>query len=496
MRIADCGLKFSRKRRLSVVRQSDRIMSSHLKSSDFDLAVLGGGSAGYAAARTAGAAGLRTIVIEGGDEVGGLCILRGCMPSKALLYAAEVLHLARHGRTWGLRIPKASFDFPSVMARKRAMVEDFASYRRQQLDNGQFKFLRAQARFLDAHTLEIQEGDGKMRRITAQNFVVSTGSVPAPPPCPGLVETGFWTSDHALAANTPPRSLIVLGAGPVALELAQFYLRMDVKVTLLQRSPQLLRDDDADAASALEGALRREGMKIFAPTKLIRARRQGRKKTVEFEHDGRSRRVTASEILVAMGRIPNTSDLALEKAGVRTEHGRILTDARMRSNVPHIYAAGDCAGPHQFVHLAVEQGEVAAHNIAHPRKPRRMDYRLLTSIVFTEPQVATVGLTEKAARAQAIPYLAASYPFADHGKSLIMDAKEGFVKLLAQPKTGEILGGACVGPIGGELIHEITAAMYKRMTVHELAAMPHYHPTLAEIWTYPAAELAEKINVR
>jgi pyruvate/2-oxoglutarate dehydrogenase complex dihydrolipoamide dehydrogenase (E3) component len=469
-------------------------MSARHKSFEFEVAVLGGGSAGYAAARTAAAAGLRTVVIEGGEHVGGLCILRGCMPSKALLYAAEVLHLARQGRTWGLRIPKASFDFPRVMARKKAMVEDFAGYRRQQLDKGQFEFLRASARFVDAHTLEIEETEGKVRQITARHFVISTGSVSAAPPCAGLDETGFWTSDEALAAKSPPKSLIVLGGGPVALELAQFYLRLDVKVTLLQRSPHLLHDFDPDASAALQGALRGEGMKILAPTKLIHAFRQGRAKTVEFEHDGRKHRVTAAEILVATGRTPNTERLGLEKAGVRMERGRIVTNKQMQSNVQHIYAAGDCTGPHQIVHLAVEQGEVAAHNIAHPRKPRRMDYRLLTSIVFTDPQVAIVGLTEKTAQERNIPYLAASYPFADHGKSLIMEAKDGFVKLLANPKTGEILGGACVGPVGGELIHEIIAAMYKKMTVQELALMPHYHPTLAEIWTYPAAELAEKIG--
>ena len=166
----------------------------------------------------------------------------------------------------------------------------------------------------------------------------------------------------------------------------------------------------------------------------------------------------------------------------------------MQTSAPHIYAAGDCTGPHEIVHIAIQQGETAIHNIVKPRSPRRMDYRLLISIVFTEPQVAFVGLTEKEAAARKIPFLAASYPFNDHGKSLIMEAKDGFVKLLSSPKTGEILGGSCVGPVGGELIHEIVAAMAKRMTVHELAAMPHYHPTLAEIWTYPAEELAEKIG--
>jgi pyruvate/2-oxoglutarate dehydrogenase complex dihydrolipoamide dehydrogenase (E3) component len=150
---------------------------------------------------------------------------------------------------------------------------------------------------------------------------------------------------------------------------------------------------------------------------------------------------------------------------------------------------------HEIVHIAVQHGEIAAHNIAHPSRPKEMDYRLLSEVVFTEPQVAIVGLTEKRAHVKNIPYLVAKYRFDDHGKSMIMNIKDGFVKLLANPGDGEIIGGACVGPYGGELIHEITAAMHKRMTVAELAAMPHYHPTLAEIWTYPAEELADQVVV-
>jgi pyruvate/2-oxoglutarate dehydrogenase complex dihydrolipoamide dehydrogenase (E3) component len=437
---------------------------------------------------------LRTAVIEGSAEAGGLCILRGCMPSKALLYAAEALHLARQGRTWGLRIPKAGFDFARVMARKRAMVEDFARYRRQQLHGGPFDYLRAQARFADGHTLELKDAAGKSRWLTARHFIVCTGSVPAPPPCPGLEAAGFLTSDGALSLRALPRSLAVLGGGPVAVELAQFFCRMDVKVTLIQRGGHVLRQFDPDAAAALEKVLRREGVEVFAPTRLVRAFRTGAGKAVEFEYGNRTRRAAAEEILAATGRTPNTAGLGLEEIGVRTEQGRIVTSAEMQSSAPHIYAAGDCTGPHQIVHIAVEQGEVAAHNILHPRRRRRVDDRLLTSVVFTDPQVAAAGLTEMEARARGIPFLAARYPFADHGKSLIMEAKDGFVKLLADPKTGEILGGSCVGPLGGELIHEIIAAMSGRMTARDLAAMPHYHPTLAEIWTYPAGELAERLK--
>ncbi len=461
-------------------------MSKH----DFDMAVIGAGSGGFAAARTAAAAGLKTVVIEGGREIGGLCILRGCMPSKALLYAAEVLHLAGHAAPWGIRAGKVGFDWPAVMVRKDRMIKDFADYRAEQLKSGKFEFVRAQARFLDAHTVALSTG----AVLTARHFVIATGSRVAPSPLPQLNEIGYLTSDEALTLKQLPKSLIILGGGAIACEFAQMFARFGVKVTLIQRSEQVLREFDADAGAAIAQVFRREGIEIFTGTKLVGAERKGRLKSVQFEHAGQTKTVAAQEILFALGRVANTASLELEKAGVKTDQGRIVANEFMQTTAPHIYAAGDCTGPYEIVHIAIQQGETAAHNFQHPRRKRAMDYRLLISVVFTEPQVAVVGLTEKTAREQGLPFLTASYPFNDHGKSLIMEAKDGFVKLLAHPKTGEIVGGACVGPSGGELIHEIVAAMAKRMTVKELAAMPHYHPTLAEIWTYPAEELADQIG--
>jgi dihydrolipoamide dehydrogenase len=456
---------------------------------DFDLAVIGGGSGGYAAARCAAAAGLKTAVIEGGEEVGGLCILRGCMPTKALLYAAEVMHTASHPEAWGIR-SEVTFDFAKVMARKDAMVEDFADYRAQQLSGGKFKFIRAMARFVDSHKVELSTGE----KLTARNFVIATGSTVAPSPLPQLDDVGYLTSDSALELERLPRSLTVLGGGAVALEFAQFFARFGVKVTLIQRSPHVLHEMDSDAGAVIEEVFRREGMTVLTGTKLTDARKLGALKEVFFMHEGEAKRAMAEEIFYALGRIPNVASLGLDKAGVRTEYGRITTNHQMQTTTPHIYAAGDCTGLHEIVHIAIQQGEIAAHNIVNPGQMRAMDYRLLTEVVFTEPQIASVGLTEKRAHVRNIPYLTAKYPFNDHGKSLIMEARDGFVKLLADPRAGEIIGGSCVGPHGGELIHEIIAAMHKRMTVKELAAMPHYHPTLAEIWTYPAEELAEQIR--
>ena len=329
------------------------------------------------------------MVLEGGEEVGGLCILRGCMPTKALLYAAEVLHLASHAEPWGIRTDDVSFNFAQVMARKNALIKDFADYRRQQLGSGKFKFLRALARFTGPHTLELSTGD----KLTAANFVIATGSVVAPSPLPQLANVGYLTSDTALSLTRLPKSLIVLGGGPVAVELAQFFARFRVRVTQIQRSTHVLHALDDDAAAELEKVFRREGIDLYTGTKLLDARRVGDEKEVAFAHNGQTVRVRAEEILFALGRVPNIASLGLEGIGVRVEDRRIVTNAQMQTSLPHVYAAGDCTGLHEIVHIAIQQGEVAAHNLAHPDRMKPMDYRLLTEVVFTEPQIAVVGLT-------------------------------------------------------------------------------------------------------
>lgn len=458
--------------------------------SHFDVAILGGGSAGYAAARTTAAGGLKTAVIDGGQELGGLCILRGCMPTKALLYASEVKHLAERGSTWGLQIPKVSFDFQQVMARKAAMVEEFASYRREQLQDGRFELIRSKAQFQDPHTLRLEDGS----LVTADSILLATGSKVAPLPLASLESIMPWTSDDVLNLKRLPASIIVLGAGPVALELAQFFLRFGVKTTLIQRSNQLLSGFDPDMASPLQEALEAEGMHVHTATRLLGGSKKGGMDCIRFEHDGKTREVYAEAVLHGLGRVPNLEGLNLTQAGLELQSGRLSLNERMQTNRAHIYAAGDCAGPHEIVHVAIQQGETAAHNILNPERPRSMEYRVLVSVVFTDPQVAMAGLSETEAKRIGRRVICADYPFNDHGKSMLMDTMHGKVKLIADAVSGEILGGACTGPMAGELIHEVVVAIHQRMTAQELALVPHYHPTLAEIWTYPAEDIAEAIG--
>ncbi len=460
-----------------------------MSSEHFDTVVIGAGSAGYAAARTLSAGGAKVAVLEGGREVGGLCILRGCMPTKALLHAAELRQAIRQAEDWGITTGEVKTDLARLFAKKDALIAEFAGYRRQQLERGKFTFIRRNGHFTDAHTLALEDG----HHLTATHFVIATGSVIAPPVVPGLTEACYLTSDDALALRHLPKSLIVLGGGAVAVEFAQFFLRLGTRVTLVQRGHHLLRGLDEDAARELEKALRREGMTIYTGTKILGTEATPTGKQIRFEHEAGTVTVEAEEIFYGLGRTPNTASLCLPAAGVSTHGHRIIADLQQRTSVEHIFAAGDCCGPHEIVHIAILQAELAARNILRPGRAEEMDYRLLTTIVFSDPAVAQTGLTEHEAETRGIDFIKASYPLNDHGKSMILGAQEGFVKLLADRRTGELLGGTCVGPQGGELIHEITVALSRRMTAAELAAVPHYHPTLAEIWTYPAEELADAV---
>ena len=350
-------------------------------------------------------------MIENGAEVGGQCILRGCMPTKILLHAAEVLHHVNHYGRFGISADNTGFDFAKVMERKDRFIEELAEDRRNQLGDGQFEFIRGHASFLDPHTVAVSNHGP----LTAWHFIITTGSTVAPPHLPQLRETGNLTSDDALNLSELPKSLIILGGGAVAAEFAQFFARFSVLVTVLRRSEHVLRDFDTDAAMESEKVFGHEGIDVFTNTELTDARHNGSLKTISFLHHGKPASVAAEEILLALRREPNTAPLDLDKAGVVTERGRIVANGFMHTSAPHIYTAGDCTGSHKIVHLAVQQGETAGHNIAHPEIPRRMNDRLLLAAIFIEPQVTSVGLTEKAATSGGVPYLTASHPFSDHG---------------------------------------------------------------------------------
>lgn len=470
----------------------------------YDVVVLGAGSAGYAAARTCAAGGAKVAVVDGGAEVGGLCILRGCMPTKALLESAHRLHEIRRAKEFGLKVSAASADWKAVVARKDRLISEFAGYRRTQLEKGKFDFIRGHGSFVSSHRLRVVpvKGDRHAPKgeilIEGKTFVLAMGSVVAKREIPGLEEAGYLTSDEAIRVKKPLRSLIVLGGGAIACESAQYFACMGTRVTMVQRSGQLLTNHDRDVADVVKTRFERDGIRAHCGTELAGVRKKGGVKQVLFRQDGRLKTVSADEILYALGRKPATGGAGLEAAGVRLENGYVRTGPDLRSNQPHIFAAGDVTGPYEVVHTAIQQAEVAGENallcLAGRSKLRKIDYRLKMEIIFTEPEVASVGLNEWEAREKGLKIHVAKYPFNDHGKSEIMGALDGFVKILADAGNGKILGSQIVGPHASDLIHELVAFMYFGGTVQQLKAMPHYHPTLAEIVTYPAEEISDLLD--
>ncbi len=459
----------------------------------YDLVVIGGGSAGFNAARVAAGLGKRVAVVDGARQLGGLCILRGCMPSKTLLYVAEVLHRAQDGGALGLRIPRAGADMKAVHARKLRVIADFAAYRDRQLHSGKFTLIRSQARFTDPRTLLLSNG----KRIPSRRFLIATGSRAGIPAVPGLAEARLWTSDDVLNIDFIPRSVVVLGGGVVACELAQFLHRIGARVVMIQRSPRILRDHSPEASAVVEAALRAEGIELFTGTTLETVSRDRRGVSVVFKKGGKRVVRRAGFGLNALGRDPNTSGLNLAAAGVRARaNGQVVVNRWQQTSAPHIYAAGDCSGPVEIVHVAIQQGELAARHAAGVAGLKPVDYSLLLNVVFTDPQLATIGRMESELKASGTAYLRASYPFDDHGRSILMNATRGHVTVLAEPKRGRILGAEIVGRDAGELIHCFSGPLAMRATVFDLLRAPWYHPTLAEIVTYPLEEIAERIGPR
>ena len=454
-----------------------------------DIVVIGGGSAGDAAARTAREAGADVAIVDHGP-LGGLCILRGCMPSKAILRSADVMSLMGRAAEFGLSPVEPHANLAAIIERKDRLIREFADYRIEQLRDPGFTLYEDLGVFLSPQELKV--GD---RVLTASSFIISTGSVPRHVPIPGLDDVGYLTSDDLLDLRQQPESMIVLGGGAVALELAQFFCRIGTRVTLIQRSHHILSDGDEDLARPVEERLRHEGMDVLTGTQLHRFTSEDGLRVAHLTHAGEAKTAAAQIIFQALGRRPNIDGLGLDKAGVNINDDLVVVDEEMRTCQPHIFAVGDVNARNEIVHIAIQQGEMAGYNATHPGRPaHRMDGRLTMQVTFTDPAVATLGSSEKECQALDTPYLVACYPFGDHGKAMCLGETHGCVKLICRPRTGELIGAHIVGPEAGELIHELAAVMYYHGSVRDLLQIPHYHPTLAEIITYPAEQLCEQLE--
>jgi pyruvate/2-oxoglutarate dehydrogenase complex dihydrolipoamide dehydrogenase (E3) component len=424
------------------------------------------------------------------------------MPSKTLLASSERAAAVRDGGHLGVRARFEGLDLRAVQLRKRRLVDEFADYRAGQLTVGKFDLVRGQARFIDPHTVLVRSHSDTSETteslVRGRYFLVATGSRSFLPEVPGLQQIDPLDSDGFLEAETLPRSVTILGGGAIALEAATFYAGTGVPVTLLQRSARILKEADPDVSDALAEGLRARGVTLRTQVTLRSCvlNEEGAK-CVQFTTPdcAEEQTVASGEVLCAMGRIPFTEALELRAAGIFQTGPRLEVSETQQSPQPHIFGAGDVSGPVAVVHLAIAEAEVAVRNILRLTRGggeplEKTDYRIKLLAVFSEPGFAMAGITEQEAARVGRSVLSASYPFADHGKSMVAGCTDGFVKLIVDAVSREIVGAAVVGSQACELIHEIAVAMHFRATAADLARVPHYHPTLSEIWTYPAEDLA------
>jgi dihydrolipoyl dehydrogenase len=442
---------------------------------DYDVAVIGAGPGGYVAAIRASQLGLRTIVIEK-EQVGGLCLNWGCIPSKALLHAADVLNLLRHGDDLGISYDNLRADLSVAVDRSRDIVAKFVRGVGTLLAQNGVEVVQGAARFAGPHALAIDPGD---RTIDAANVIIATGARTRS--LPGLAIDGdrVLTSREALALRQTPASIVIVGGGPIGVEFAYLYASYGAQVTLVEMEARLLPGEDEDVSRQLERSFAAQGIAVRTGTTVDAVTPDASGVTVNVTSAGAAEALRAERVLVGVGFAPNTEGLGLETAGVALDRGWVAIDEYARTNVPGIWAAGDVTGRLLLAHVASHQGVTAVEAIA-GRNPPPLDYDQMPRAVYCQPQVAALGLTEAQARARGHDVRIGRFPFRASGKAVATGETEGFVKLVADSATNAILGVHIVGHGATEMLGEASLAMLLESTTAELAAAVHAHPTLSE----------------
>lgn len=450
---------------------------------DYDLVVIGGGPGGYVAAIRTLQLGLKTAVVEE-KEMGGTCLNWGCIPTKSLLHSAEIAHLAKHSSSYGVIIPEIQIDYPAVVRKKDQVVKQLRSGVEHLVKHHGGEIIRGRARFLDAHTLEISAPASRV--IRAAKTIVATGSRPSKPPIPGIDGPKILNSDAILAMTECPESLVIIGGGVIGVEFATIFSRLGKTVTIIEMMPEILPGVDSELVTILRKNLEALGVQIMTGAKVI-SLESSDKVVCHYEHNGKTTKVEAEKVLVAIGRRPNTEDLGLECVGVKVEKGFVVVDDRMMTTAPSIYAIGDVTGKVLLAHVASEQGLVAAGNAAD--HPHQMAYNIIPSCIYSEPELASVGLTEDAAKKQGLLFQIGRFPVSSNGKSKIVGTHDGLAKIITDAQTGEILGAHILAPRATDMIAEICVAMKLEATYEEIAGTIHPHPTVSEIWMETAQDV-------
>ncbi len=439
--------------------------------------VIGSGVGGYVAAIRAAQLGAKTTLIEKAETLGGTCLNRGCIPTKALLRSAEVLSLAKGAEAFGVHIEKASLDFPSAMKWKGATVSRLVNGVSSLMRKNKRTVVKGTGTIIDPKTVMVVESK---EMIKGDNILIATGSKSLKIPIKGIDEPGVMTSDDALALEKLPQSILIIGGGVVGLEFAQIFFRMGARISIIEMMPQILPAEDAELASILERALKKEGIEIVTSASVasIASNRQGEKVVSFTTKEGKTEERTVATVLVAVGRGPNTDGLGADKIGLKMERDRIVVNERMETNVPGVYASGDVVGRMMLAHVAMEEGKCAVENIM--GMSTRVNYNVVPRCTYTTPEVASVGLTEAEAKKKHPDVKVGRFPFVASGRALTLNAPEGMVKYVVDSKYGEILGVHILGPEASELIAEAVLAMQMENTYKDIGSCIHAHPTLSE----------------
>ena len=444
-----------------------------------DALILGSGQAGKPLALALAKAGWKTAIVER-EHVGGTCINVGCTPTKTMVASARVAYLARRAADYGVDAGPVTVDMQRVIKRKRGIVERFRNYGTQRLQKtGNLELIFGIARFVDARTVEVALRDGGKRLFTSSKIVINTGGRPSMPPIPGLPDVPALDSSSIMELTELPQHLIVLGGGFIGLEFAQMFRRFGAAVTVLEGAPRLAARDDEDVGAALRQVLEEDGLRIECGALVERVDGKRGDIGVHYKKDGAAQTVRGSHLLVATGRKPNTDDLNLAAAGITADRGYVTVDETLQTNVPGIFAVGDVKGGPQFTHISYDDFRILRDRWLLNLDAKVGD-RLVPSTVFTDPQLASVGLNETEARRRGIDIRVARIGMNGIARALEMSESRGFVKVIVDAKTDQILGCTVFGIEGGEIMSMLQIAMMGKLPYTVLKEAIFAHPTLAE----------------
>ena len=446
---------------------------------NYDLIVIGGGPGGYVAAIRAAQLGLRTAVVER-ENLGGICLNWGCIPTKALLRSAEVLRNAKHAAEYGLVIQNPSFDLDKVVQRSRRVAGQLNGGVKHLLKKNKVTVIEGEAKLLGKGQVAVTKNGAAVGTFGAKNIIIATGARART--LPGLEDDGnlVWTYRKAMTPNTTPKSLLVIGSGAIGIEFASFYNELGAKVTVVEVMDRILPVEDEEISAFARKQFEKQGMRIITGAKAGNLRKGADSVTVAVEANGKTEDITVDRVILAVGITPNTENLGLENTKVQTDRGHIKTNANCQTDEPGVYAIGDVTGAPWLAHKASHEGVIAAEHIA-GQHPHALDVRNIPGCTYSHPQIASVGLSEKKAKEAGYEVRVGRFPFIGNGKAIALGEADGMVKTVFDAKTGELLGAHMVGAEVTELIQGYTVAKTMETTEQELMQTVFPHPTLSEM---------------